>query len=102
MIELADIKLLFRAPDTLGLYGICYAMKTAEECGGAAQSPKDLWVANGRAAPEDWRWLGQPGWWGKHSVEQQEALVRWFRRLVDIPTGPYEWCEVVLGPEEAP
>lgn len=100
--DLATICVLFRAPDTLTLYGIPYDMKPG-------QQPGDIW--RGRrlqdpAAPHyvlgatvsvpgpasDWIWLGQPGWWSNLTREEQRAISEWLEKLGDVvPVNPYEW-----------
>ncbi len=81
---LAGIRVLYRAPDTLALYGIPYAMR--REIG---QEPRHL-VAGHR---DSWTWLGSPGWWGNMARDEQ-ALVRTYSLGDSVPEGPHEWCEI--------
>ena len=101
--KLRSIRVLFRAPDTLALYGIPYDMREG-------QSPGDLWRGRrqpivydqtyGRteAAPgprEDWIWLGTPGWWGTMPKQEQKAVEAFLAEHKDsIPGGPYEWDRI--------
>ena len=105
---LATIRVLYRAPDTLALYGIPYYMRPG-------QSPRHLWESNsipdtiataqgwyGRTISSpgpraDWIWLGSPGWWGHLSEAEQKTIAAWLaplRALDVIPSGPCEWSEI--------
>lgn len=99
-----EIRVLYRAADTLTLWGIPYEMREG-------QAPRDLW--NGRAIPappwastlagatlaspgprEDWVYLGEPGWWGNRDIEAKEAARAFLEPLLAqglIPGGPHEW-----------
>lgn len=104
---LASIRVLYRQPDTMALWGIPYDMRPG-------QAPLDLWRS--RTIPdtakltigwfgstlsspgprEDWIWLGSPGWY-RHMTKEEQGLVKaWLPTLEDIPSGPCEWCKVVL------
>lgn len=97
--DLYGIKILFRAPDTLALWGIPYEMRPG-------QQPGDLWRAAhdtdlmSRARPgydprKGWIWLGSPGWYG-HMSDKEIALVDDFLRPLGdlVPQNPYEWSEI--------
>jgi hypothetical protein len=84
MPVLATIKVLFRCPDTLALWGVPYNMRRD-----VGQSPGHLWRAG---QTKDWIWLGSPGWWGSLSPASQTAIKEWLAaRADDIPENPYEW-----------
>lgn len=88
--RLATMRVLFRAPDTLALYGIPYTLRKG-------QAPRDLWCSrvNGRdPGPWPyWQFLGQPGWWGTLLQPEIEAIEAWLAlRRDEIPQEPYEWC----------
>lgn len=99
---LASIKVLWRQPDTLALWGIPYAMR-------AGQQPYDLWrstsypatLAQGISGARieapgprfDWVWLGSPGWWGSMTAAEQALVTAWLAGR-DLPDGPCEWTEV--------
>lgn len=106
-MNLNTIRVLWRQPDLMALWGIPYAMRPG-------QSPRDLWI--GRLVPdrtfvgygkhvyrpgprEGWIWLGQPGWWGNLSSEAQAAIVAFLeplRKADLVPTGPGEWQDVTV------
>lgn len=98
-LDLSKIRVLFRAPDTLDLWGVPYDMRPG-------QSPRDLWQAprpvrdaerarcgykERRDGPrEDWIYLGTPG--GHDRVEETEPVKSFLaRHAADIPHNPYEW-----------
>jgi hypothetical protein len=84
-LPLNTIKILFRAPDTLALYGVPYEMRPG-------QQPGDLWRAGRK---EGWIWLGSPGWWGHLSHENQAAIKAFLAKHSDIiPNNPYEWDRI--------
>lgn len=106
--KLRSIKVLFRAPEHLGLYGIPYEMRPG-------QSPGNLWdstriqdtlkqAAGWHGATlvtpgprEDWVFLGYPGWWGHVSRDEQreiEAFLEPLEKADLIPGGPYEWSQI--------
>ena len=104
-IDLSSIRVLYRQPDTLSLWGIPYDLRPG-------QSPRDLWNAPrpdvlaraaGRSgalmyAPgplDDWIWLGCPGWWGNISRDDQQQIATWLEKLGDlVPDNPCEWAVV--------
>lgn len=104
---MATIRVLWRQPDSMTLWGIPHAMREG-------QSPRDLW--EGRRIPdtlaaargwhgatmrvpgprEDWIYLGEPGWYGNRTAEQIGAIER-FKLTIDrgtIPSGPCEWIDL--------
>jgi hypothetical protein len=89
--ELADrlvtIRVLYREPDTMSLWGIPYEMRKA-----VGQQPRDIDIYHRRG----WIWLGSPGWWGSLSAEEQLAVSAWLAALPEgcIPEGPCEWCSL--------
>lgn len=107
---LATIKVIWRQPDTMALWGIPHAMRPG-------QQPYDLWRARQvwrapdrggplatefshlwRTSPEpkaDWVWLGAPGWWGSMTAAEQALVAAWLARQPDLPSGPCEWVEAV-------
>jgi hypothetical protein len=91
---LEGIRVLYRQPDTLSLWGIPYGMRPG-------QAPRDLWrgcVDRGKPTPPpDWVWLGSPGWYGYMSAPERavvEAFVGQLLKKDDVPNGPGEWSEV--------
>lgn len=102
--NLSAIKILYRQPDTMALWGLPYDLRPG-------QSPRHLWdsrtipdtcaQAAGRygftlAAPgprEGWIWLGSPGWYGT-MTRRDQVRVRAFLDQHDefVPGGPGEWC----------
>lgn len=86
---LSDIQVLFRAPESLGLYGIRYRMRPG-------QSPGQIWKASGRSCPSDWVWLGSPGWYGHLSSDAQKEIAAFLSSVEDIPMNAYDWCEVSI------
>jgi hypothetical protein len=106
MSDLSTIRVLWRQPDTLALWGIPYEMRPG-------QSPRDLWRArDAYVAPrpghygskrvnlDDWIWLGQPGWFGSMSTERVTEVKAFIaRHRADVPGNPYEWTTL---PKENP
>lgn len=90
--DLGSIRILFRAPDTLDLWGIPYLMRRD-----VGQAPRHLFRSEVPGAGAGWIWLGSPGWYG-HLSRDEQALVREYveaaRGRDEIPGHPYEWCEV--------
>lgn len=120
--NLAQIRVLYRQPDTLALWGIPYDMRAD-----VGQQPRDIERAreeskekmfgrverslrrrpartrtSGATLPprvyqdphEGWIWLGQPGWWGPYAAGSPERLaVEAF--LAGLPEGavPEGPCE---------
>ena len=81
--RLATIRVLYRAPDTLSLWGIPYGMRPG-------QQPRDLQrVGN----TNGWIWLGCPGWWYSIPKADQDAITQWLAAR-DVPAWPCEWCTV--------
>jgi hypothetical protein len=106
-MNLDSIKVLFRAPDTMGLYGIPYRMREG-------QQPGDLWRAHivhsdvyidgnmPRVGLADWLWLGSPGWWGSMKKADQKQVAAWLQELGPlVPGGPYEWVDLMKEKEVA-
>lgn len=101
MDKLQTIKVLWRQPDTLTLWGIPYRMR--EDVG---QQPYDLWKAHrDYVLPKpgwygskqidlsDWIYLGEPGWYGNLSKEDQAAIEQFLAKH-DVPGGPCEWSDI--------
>ncbi len=99
MIEkLKSIVVLWRQPDLLTLWGIPYDMRPG-------QQPYDLWKAwrdyvpplpgwygSKRICLDDWVYLGEPGWWGTLTREDQKLIEEFLaKHKDDIPHGPCEW-----------
>lgn len=84
-MSLSSIRVLWRCPGSMGLFGIPYEMR-------AGQSPRDLYdVGN----VSDWTWLGSPGWWGSLSGPYQKRVAAFLGSLGDlVPEGPGEWSEL--------
>jgi hypothetical protein len=110
MIKLETIRVLWRQPDLMSLWGIPYAMRPG-------QSPRQLWESRkmpdtaaqaagyyGRTISdpgprEGWIWLGQPGWWGRYDKATQDAITAFLEPLRAagvVPTGPAEWSDVTV------
>lgn len=108
MTALAEIRVIWRQPDTMALWGIPYEMRPG-------QAPRDLY--NGRrvntsipscgiyrseSSPgvrEDWIYLGSPGWWGSMTKEDQAAVTSWLDLVTggrprQLPQEPSEWIRV--------
>lgn len=95
--KLRTIRVLFRTPESLDLYGIPYIPQG---------SPRDLYCRRRRdgnmeivGPKSDWIWLGTPGWFGNYN-EKQIGEIKAFLKLHHdtIPGNPYEWA--VLPPIE--
>ncbi len=99
--RLETIRVLWRQPDVLALWGVPYDMRKG-------QSPRDVW--EGRRAPfngislrapgpsDGWIWLGSPGWWGPYPAGSSEraAIESFLAKLPEstIPNRPYEWLRI--------
>ena len=97
--KLQTVKILYRAPDSLALWGIPYSMRPG-------QAPRDLQRArDSYQAPRpghygskpvdlsDWIFLGYPGSLGGLTAAETETIAA-FLADKEIPGNPYEWCEV--------
>lgn len=100
-LPLDTIRILFRAPDTLGLYGIPYGMR--KDIG---QEPRHLWQAAQRRADDMYKLRpGNPvgpnptaDW--IHIAEDEPDNRAWLSTLDDVPQNPYEWCECKPATDE--
>ena len=82
--DLSTIRVLFRAPDTLALYGLPYEMRRD-----IGQAPRHLWKAG---QTKGWIWLGSPGWFGSMTAGRRREVEAFLsRHKDDIPGNPYEW-----------
>ncbi len=86
-IDLSGIRVLWRRPDSLCLYGLPYDLRPG-------QSPYDLWRGR-KPTPgpcDGWIWLGSPGWWGTLSCGDQEIIAAFLKTHAEnVPGGPCEW-----------
>lgn len=108
MTTLGEIRVLWRRPDTMELWGIPYSMRPG-------QSPRDLYEGRrvntsipsigryeSRSAPgvrEDWIYLGAPRWWGHLTTEDQRTISSWLDLVTvgrprELPQGPGEWVDL--------
>lgn len=100
---LDTIRVLYREPDTLALWGIPYEMRRD-----VGQAPRHL-LARHRAGTlcmfgdPPWIWLGSPGWYG-HLARSEQRLIRAWLAAVDVllgegtvPGNPHEWSEIPEG-----
>lgn len=79
--KLATVRVLWRAPDTLDLWGIPYEMREG-------QTPYDLFKSR-VANHADWIWLGQPGWWGHLSGIEQTVIKAFLEKHAEhVPRNP--------------
>lgn len=106
-MDLNKIQVLWRQSDTMALYGIPYNMREG-------QSPRDIFMAewpgilqpgerkatprkHSGQVPSDWIYLGNPGWWGSISRDDQakiQKFLEFFKAKDLIPGGPNEFCEL--------
>jgi hypothetical protein len=83
-LPLDTIKVLFRQPDALALWGIPYDMRPS-------QSPKDLHAKYRK----DWIFLGYPGWFGSLSQDDIREIKAFLaQHRGNIPENPYEWTRL--------
>lgn len=112
---LANLKVLYRSPDTLTLYGIPYEMREG-------QSPRDIYEYAKRSQqealerpqhilaakpqpfpPKDWVYLGEPGWFGHSNEADAQAAKAFVDKLGrDAPGDPHEWVRVADLQKPAP
>ena len=82
--KLKTIKVLYRRPDCLTLYGIPYEMRPH-------QSPKDI-LEKYRG---DWIYLGTPGWYNHYSEIEIKLIKYFLAKLGDrVPEWPHEWSRL--------
>lgn len=105
--RLKTVRVLWRQPDTLALWGVPYDMREG-------QSPYDLWkrevLLRGSNVPlpvwtlPDWIWLGSPGWWGPYvrGGSERTAIEAFLAGLPEgaIPNGPCEWSRIDVDPSK--
>lgn len=98
---LSTIKVLWRAPDHLALYGIPYELRPG-------QSPRDLWRAyheweapkpghygSKRISLDDWVYLGNPGWFGTMTRPEIQLVEEFLAaHKQEVPGNPYEWSRL--------
>ena len=98
---LETIRVLFREPLVLTLWGIPYDMRPG-------QSPRDLWKAHHEwTAPRpghygspqvslgDWIYLGHPGWFGSLPKDRIEAVKAFLERVKEhVPGNDNEWTQL--------
>ena len=86
-----QVHALYRQNISLSLFGILYELRPG-------QSPRDILQGcsnRGEAFPEDWVWLGSPGWWADMPKERKEAVQAFMREHPDAaPENPGEFCEL--------
>jgi hypothetical protein len=87
--KLAKVRVLYREPDSMSLWGIPYAMRTGQE-------PRHLREAGNT---KGWLWLGCPGWYG-NMAKAEQALVQDYvaqaRAGGLVPEWPNEYSEVIV------
>lgn len=102
--KLASIKVLWRQPDLLTLWGVPYLMRPG-------QQPYDLWKArrdyveplpgwygSKRINLDDWIHLGEPGWWGTTPPEDIKLTETFLaKHKGNIPHNPCEWTVLELS-----
>jgi len=99
-LPLSSIRVLFRAPDALTLWGIPYEMRPG-------QAPRDLWRAYNEWTPPrpgwygspqpklGWIYLGEAGWFGSMRPERKAEVKAFLaKHKSDIPGNPYEWVQL--------
>lgn len=84
--DLKMIRVLYRQPDTMALYGIPYEMRRD-----VRQEPRDLIRGNAGQIPGDWIWLGSPGWYGSMSLDERAAVDLFLLVVGETPDNPGEW-----------
>lgn len=90
---LATIRVLYRAPDTLALYGIPYEMRPGQAPRNIREDLRGAWI-----------WLGSPGWWGSLERDEQQAISIYLESWADwVPENPCEFsCISSLTPATDP
>jgi len=80
--NLATVQALYRAPDSLTLYGIPYRLREG-------QFPRDI----AEKYRGDWIYLGEPGWFYGTQAQQQlvEQWLQPYEQAGIVPGGPHEW-----------
>ncbi len=100
-MDLSTIKVLWRQPGTMALWGLPYDMRPG-------QTPYDLWKAHRDYEPPppgwygskqislaDWVYLGSPGWHGAIPQDEQVAIQAFLEaHKDDVPHGPCEWTRI--------
>jgi hypothetical protein len=84
---LSTIRVLWRQPDVMSLWGIPYEMRPG-------QAPRDLWrAATARYEnPHGWIYLGTCGWFASLTEPEIDLIKTWEKEhRANIPEGPGEW-----------
>jgi len=117
--SLATVKVVFRSPEALSLWGIPYEMRPDQIPGTLWQNRmvEDTsavsrgWPGAKKSLPgprEDWLYLGEPGgapgWFGRMSTTSRELnLMRDFvarlRETGNLPKKPWGWISISWGSE---
>lgn len=101
----ASIKVLYRAPQTMALWGIPYEMRPGQqprhlaEAGDSYVAPPPGYYGSKQVDLSDWVYLGSPGWYSGPGEEAH--LAQAFLDSLDpnvIPRGPYEWLSLAEQP----
>lgn len=98
-MNFASIKVLFRAPDSLALWGIPYAMKVD-----VGQQPYDLWRARRDYVPPKYGSSGpkQVDLSDWILLDEQDPTVAAFLATQCVPQGPCEWSKIAEAPVSLP
>jgi len=102
--RLQTIRTLWRQPDTMTLWGLPYRMRP-----GGSQTPYHLFKAerdwkrprfDDRIGPRqidlsDWIYLGEPGWWGSRTREEQGHISKFLDEVREcVPDSPAEFSPI--------
>ena len=83
---LSSIRVLYRAPDSLTLWGIPYDLRPGQE------PRKILERFRQRGTAEDWIYLGEPGWFGSLPAARVREIKEFLRTHKEyVPGNSYEW-----------
>lgn len=111
MSRTTGIRLLWRQPDTMALFGIPYGMRAGQQPRDLLPTIRDVRIVKGKKVegmvigtrwgqtPADWVYLGSPGWWGSIPLEEQEEIGAFLFEIEKVspgmvPGGPAEWCDL--------
>jgi len=92
---------LFRAPDTMALWGVTHPLRPGQSPGDLFRAQRD-WtppppgtVGSSKQPHLGWVWLGSPGWWGSMPKERRKLVEEFAEKHPTlIPESPFEWTDL--------
>jgi hypothetical protein len=108
-LPLSTIRILFREPDSLTLWGIPYDMRPGQQPGDLLRAyrswspPRPGHYGSHRIKLDDWVYLGGPGWFGNMSAKRKAEVQAFLAKYKEyVPGNSYEWDRLPLPDEARP